>query len=108
MPTPNDNEAVKPFKPVDLEPFKKAVRIANTGTEGKTKYNTLGCLNQAAWVGENAGCLIAEIEHHRAIHHAALEALEMAHEAMSEHSGFYQSTTGIKVRAAISKMKGSQ
>lgn len=48
---------------LDLTRYKDALNIAKTGVDSKgNHYTQLGMLNQAAWLGENAGPLIAEIE----------------------------------------------
>lgn len=53
-------------KQVDLARFKEALQIVRTGKDSNGgKYNSLGTMNQAAWIGENSGCLIAEIENLR-------------------------------------------
>lgn len=50
----------------NLEQFKDSLRIVQTGkgSDG-TSYNSIGTLNQAAWIGENCGCMIREIEYLR-------------------------------------------
>lgn len=46
-----------------LEEFKKSLRIVKTGKdESGNRYNAIGQLNQAAWIGEHSEILIEEIE----------------------------------------------
>jgi len=53
----------KPMTTETLNRFKEALKICKTGKDSKgSHYNSIGTLNQAAWIGENSGCLIAEIE----------------------------------------------
>jgi hypothetical protein len=49
--------------PEHLKSFKEAFRIVRTGKDGDgNRYESYGQLNQAAWIGEHANCLIDEIE----------------------------------------------
>ena len=46
-----------------LELFKDSLQIVRTGRDKQGgHYNTIGTLNQAAWIGENSGFLIDTIE----------------------------------------------
>ena len=50
-------------KPVKLENYKAQLQIIREGKDDKgNTYNNFGVLNAAAWIGENSGCLIKEIE----------------------------------------------
>lgn len=47
----------------NLQHFKNALLIAQTGKDAEgNQYETIGQLNQAAWIGEHAHILINEIE----------------------------------------------
>jgi hypothetical protein len=53
-------------KPVDLSNFKEQFKIVSTGKDSKgNSFNSFGTLNAAAWIGENVGSLIDEIENLR-------------------------------------------
>lgn len=68
-------EAVSQHTPVDLDFVKEALRIINTGKDSKgNSFNNLGKLNQAAFIGERSGALIAEIEHLRTVNADLLAA----------------------------------
>ncbi len=53
-------------KPVNLDRFKKAQQIIQTGKDKDgNEYNTYGTMNQACWAGENVGVLLDEIDYLR-------------------------------------------
>lgn len=56
-------KAAEPLTAEQLESFRSALEIVRTGKgSGGETYNNIGQLNQAAWIGEHSGALIAEIE----------------------------------------------
>lgn len=61
-------DSVEPLSDDALKRFREAHQIAITGkgTDGTT-YNKIGCLNQAAWIGENVGLLLNEIDRLKAM-----------------------------------------
>lgn len=66
-----------PYRPADLDFVKEALRIVNTGRDSKgNSFNNLGRLNQAAFIGEHSGALIAEIEHLREVKADLLKTLK--------------------------------
>ena len=52
----------------DTDAFREALLIIHTGKDSKGgSFNTLGQMNQAAWVGENCATMILELEHLRSV-----------------------------------------
>jgi len=64
-----------------MEQLKENHLIGKTGQDSKgLKYGTLGALNAAAWVGENAGILFDRIEELEKILSAAKSLLPLVEE----------------------------
>ena len=54
---------MKPLTNEWLNQFRKASQIVRTGRDDKGNfYNNFGTQNQAAWIGEHAHLLIAEVD----------------------------------------------
>ena len=56
-------DAAAVLTPETLDRFRASLEIVKTDKDRNGgSYNTYGTLNQAAWIGENVGCLIRELE----------------------------------------------
>ena len=76
--------------------------VESDGTEIKDARGTLCAIASSFHLPhkeaiENRALIVRAVNAHAGL----VEALKMAHEARAESSGFWQSTTGIKMRAAL-------
>lgn len=94
---------------LELSRFKEALQIIHTGKDSKgNHFNNIGTLNQAAWLGENAGVLIKEIERLNIVVADILVALEMARHILGhEARDSKYDNAKEKISAAINKATGS-